>query len=121
MRFNAPAGQVNQQRGGQHLSHGDNVAGQHFPGLGEREEDGEARNGAAQQEGRPDVQMDVADLSNPRLRGNPQGGNDACEPLQSHQRGKHTVGAFVELILALLKEFVNAPLGRFATFWRWCC
>jgi len=121
MRLNAPAGQVNQQRGGQHLPHGDDMTGQCFSGLREREENWEPGNGAAQQQGRPDVQVDVAGLSDPRLRGNPHGSNDAREPLQGHQRGKHAVGASVKLILALLKELVNAPLGRFATFWSWCC
>src|ERR1051326_3392592 len=109
VRLNPSAGEMDQQGGHQHLSDGDSMPGKGTTGSGQRQEDGQARNRAAQKNRGPNMQMRLAVWSVPGLRGDPQSSHYSRQPLANHETRKETVGALVDLLLMLTKQ-VKGPL-----------
>lgn len=108
MRFEAAAGQVNQEGRGEHLAHGNGMPRDRLAGLFPDQPDGKAGDGPADEYRGPDVDVDLALGANPGAGRNPDGGGNPGEPLENHQVGKQTVGPAIDAVLMLFKEFLAA-------------
>ena len=88
-----PPAEVDQQRTHEHLPGRDDVSGDDLarPGQGQGHRQGGDR--PAQQQRRPDVDMDLAGSPRPGPGGDQQGDEDRREPLESDQPGEQGVGA----------------------------
>ena len=79
--LNASAGEVDQKAGCEHLADGDGVSRQRGPGCEEGHGDGERGDDAAQENGGQEVDVRMAELTFPGQRGEPQRGENPCDPL----------------------------------------
>jgi hypothetical protein len=111
MRLDPSAGQMNQQRAHQHLPHGDCVARARGTGPQKRQRDRKAADGAAEEDGGPDVHVDLARRAGPSARRDPVRCGNPQQPLHRHQDGEHAVG-LDEQIAAEAGEDLVAPLAR---------
>ncbi len=107
VRFNAAAGQVNQERAHQHLGDRDHVARRGDAGPQQTEQRGKQADESAKQHRRPDVQMGPADRALPGKRRNPQGEHDPHEPLERHEPGKQPIRPLVDAAPILSEELVG--------------
>ena len=112
MGFDAAAGQVDQQRPHEHLGDGDELPRRQTPRPEKRQPDRQADNDAAEEQGRPDVGVNLADVPGPGLRRDPQGQHDAGQPLEGQQPRKQTIGATADLLLVLVKKDPGSLLDK---------
>ena len=112
MHLGPPAGQVDEQRGKQHLPDGDQVPGDE---RARTPEDKKQRHGGehrAEHGRREDLDAHEPDVRDRRVRAVPRRHHDAREPLEREQHGEHPVLATrqgralrpVEMLAALLDE-----------------
>src|SRR5580692_8824295 len=73
MGFYPSSGEVDQQCGCKHLSHGDDMAGNRLPRTQKNQQDRESGNGTSKEDRGKEMKMDRTDGSNPSERGDPQG------------------------------------------------
>ena len=69
------------------------------PGRSRPRSAGKQTDDAAEHERRPDVEMRAAGRALPGKRRDPQGEDDAEEPLERHQSGKQPIGPSVNVVL----------------------
>ncbi|HVC92589.1 MAG TPA: hypothetical protein VND64_02815 [Pirellulales bacterium] len=93
VRFDASAGQVDQQSGPQHLSDGNHMARDCAPGIEHREKDRQAGERAADKHRGPHVDVNRAPRSGPSQGRETKRGGHSRDPLQAHQPCEHPVGA----------------------------
>ena len=109
MHFGAPARQVDEQRGKQHLADGDDMAGQVRPRPPENEIQRDPREHRPEHGSRQDFDAQWTGVCDGGMRSVPGGHGDASQPLQAEEHGEHPVApgrqsdalAFVKLLAAL--------------------
>ena len=99
MRFDAAAGEMDQQRAHQHLSGRNRVARGRQARPQQREERRKQTDEAAEHDGGPHVKVRAAGRARPGERRDPQREQDAADPLQRHQSCKQPIGALVNVVL----------------------
>ena len=112
MRLAVPAGQVDEQRGGEHLADGDRVAGGDRAGAAVDQVEGQRNDGPAQAHGRRHLDAHVAGAGDPGVRRVPDRDGDGREPLEAEQPGEEPVDPFgqggalasVKLLAAMLDK-----------------
>src|SRR5712671_7445985 len=104
MSFDAAAGQMNEESGHQHLSNGNHVSGQHLARSPHRERDREDGDDAAQEDGCPNVNVDMANGASPCARRNYNRGDDTGYPLEAHKSSEKAVNALVVRVPAFVEQ-----------------
>ena len=112
VRLDATAGQVDQERGEQHLGHRDHMAGQGVSRSLAREQDREDRQDGAQVQRAPDVQMDVGLQADPGLGRDREREDDAGHPLHDHQDHEDPVRPHVDRAEVALVDLGGAAPER---------
>src|SRR5688572_31455310 len=92
MSLDSPAGQPNEQSRHEHLGHGHHMAGHDGPWPYSCHPHREETDRAPQEDGGPNMNMDLARYAIPRARGEDDRDNDASHPLEEHQPAKQLVG-----------------------------
>ena len=110
--FDASAGEVDEQRAHQHLGDGDRVTRRRLAGPKPPQESGEQADRAADDDGRPDMEMRAADRTGPGKRRHPQREHDPGDPLEPHQTGEQPVGALVDVLLVRGEELAGSTPDR---------
>jgi hypothetical protein len=105
--FDAAAGQVNEQRAHQHLRDGHRVPGERVTRPNQRKARWKDADDSAEDEGGPDVYVDLARRPDPRERRDEQREDDAGQPLRTHEIRKHPIGALEDRQLMRVKERVR--------------
>ena len=111
VRFDPSTRQRNEQSGHQHLRHRDHVPGGEAAGPDSRHPDREKTDRAADEDRRPDMNVDLAGSAIPSARRNQKGNDDARQPLEKHQFGEKLIGLAKDLPLMLLKQLFSAIVG----------
>ena len=108
MRFDAAAGEVNQERAHQHLGDGNRVSGERGARSEQRKGGRKQTDEAAEDQRRPDVDVDLAVGAGPGARRHDQRKDDGREPLPAHQVGEHPVGPLVQRLLVRVKDGIRS-------------
>ena len=116
VRFEAAAGQVNQERAHEHLRHGDRVARRCFARAQQAEQRREETNPAAEKDGGPDVDVRAADRAVPRERRHPEGEDNAGDPLEHHQAREELIRPPVDFVLMPGEQIVGPTADRSRSF-----
>jgi hypothetical protein len=112
VRLDAPAGQVNQEGGNQHLAHRNHVARDRLAGASDSQEHGQGRDHASQSNRREHVRVYSVRRARPGSWGNPNRGRHAGQPLDDQQNGKIPVRAPVDRLLIVVQQFSGAPRNQ---------
>ena len=113
MRFDSTASEIDEKRGHQHLGHSDDVPRRDRSGPDPGHPDREKADCAADQDRRPDMDMNLARDAIPGPRGHQQGDHDASHPLEKHQPREKLIGLAKDLSLVVLEEFFRAVARGF--------
>ena len=118
MGFDAPACQVDEQRAHQHLGGRNRVARRRPAGPEQREQRGKQTDQAAEDDRCPDVKVRAARRAGPRERRDPEGEDDAANPLEAHQAGEQAIGVPIDVVLIRREELAAA---RRCSGFHQCC
>src|ERR1700674_205833 len=111
MRFDAAARQGDQQSGHQRLRDRDDVARDKRAGPHPSHPDREKADRAAQEDGGPDVKVDLAGRPGPGRGRDEERDENSKDPLKEHQLRKQAVGVPMDLLPMLVIELLG-PLRR---------
>ncbi len=118
MGFDAPAGKVDEQGRVHHLGGADGVSRDRLAGTENHQADGKRRDESAEEDGRPDVGVDVAFETFPGAGRNPQRHGNAGEPLEDQQHREHAVDLFPLRLLVLAAQLDSAVVDLTPDFRR---
>ena len=112
MRFDAATGDVNEQRGHQHLAGCNDVPRHDSRWIKQRQSDGQHGNYTPEDNGGPKVNMNGTRSATPGARGDDDGSEDSAGPLQEHEDSKNLAGVTREPIALLLNQSVSRDRDR---------
>ena len=108
VRLDPATGEMDQERGEQHLGDGNRVAGDDLSGTNHGENDREAPDQPSQRQGGPHMNVDLAVGSRPGSGRDQQGDGDRAQPLGAEKTGEQAIGAPENLVAVLPEQIVGA-------------